>query len=114
MRHGPNGDYVYVVQEDRTVALRPVTRGEASVNFIVVTSGLTVGERVVTEGGDRLKEGARVQLARAASAPASGASGASDEGGPRRRGAANGASAAARGDGPPSRAAQPPAVGASH
>jgi multidrug efflux system membrane fusion protein len=114
MRHGPNGDYVYVVQEDRTVALRPVTRGEASVNFIVVTSGLTVGERVVTEGGDRLKEGARVQLARAASAPASGASDASGAGGPRRRGAANGASAAARGDGPPTRTAQPPAVGASH
>ena len=61
LRHGPNGDFVYVVNEDQTVALRPVTRGEATVDVVVITSGLAAGERVVTEGGDRLKDGARVQ-----------------------------------------------------
>jgi membrane fusion protein, multidrug efflux system len=84
LRHGPNGDFVYVLKEDRTVALRAVTRGEASVEFVAITSGLAAGEAVVTEGGDRLKEGARVQTAtdRPAGA-ASGASGAAS--GPRRR-----------------------------
>jgi len=63
LRHGTSGDFVYVVQEDRTVKVRAVTRGEATVDVIAVTSGLAVGERVVTEGGDRLKDGARIQLA---------------------------------------------------
>ena len=74
MRHGPNGDFVYVVNEDRTVSVRPVTRGIATTDSIAVDKGLDLGERVVTEGGDRLKDGARVQLA--ADRPASGASGA--------------------------------------
>jgi len=75
LRHGTSGDFVYVVQEDRTVKVRAVTRGEATVDVIAVTSGLAVGERVVTEGGDRLKDGARIQLADDRPAgPASGAS----------------------------------------
>jgi membrane fusion protein, multidrug efflux system len=74
MRHGPNGDFVYVLNEDRTVSVRPVTRGIATTDSIAVDKGLDLGERVVTEGGDRLKDGARVQLA--ADRPASGASGA--------------------------------------
>jgi membrane fusion protein, multidrug efflux system len=81
MRHGPNGDFVYVVKDDQTVALRIVTRGEATVSDVIVASGLELGEEVVTEGGDRLKDGARVQLAadrpaRGASGPGSGGSGA--------------------------------------
>ena len=76
LRHGTGGDFVYVVQEDRTVKVRAVTRGEATVDVVAVTSGLAAGERVVTEGGDRLKDGARIQLAEDRPAgPASGASG---------------------------------------
>ncbi len=74
MRHGPNGDFVYVLNDDRTVSIRPVTRGIATTDLIAVDKGLELGERVVTEGGDRLKDGARVQLA--ADRPAFGASGA--------------------------------------
>jgi len=88
LRHGSNGDFVYVLQEDRTVTVRPVTRGDQTVDVVAITTGLQPGERVVTEGGDRLKEGARVQVAgerpaggasgamRGASAPRDGASGA--------------------------------------
>ncbi len=91
LRHGPSGDFVYVLKEDRTVALRNVTRGEASVEFVAITSGLQAGEPVVTEGGDRLKDGARVQTA--ADRPAGAASGAAS--GARARGErAFGASAA--------------------
>jgi len=77
LRHGPNGDYVYVLNEDNTVSQRPVTRGESSVDNVAIMSGLKAGEQVVTEGGDRLKDGARVQTqadrpAGAASAPAGG------------------------------------------
>lgn len=62
LRHSNNGDYVYVLKGDRTVSLRPVKRGQATVDKIVITSGLQAGERVVTEGADRLQDGSRVAL----------------------------------------------------
>lgn len=62
VRTGAHGDFVYVVNDDRTVALRQVTRGQATVEQIAITHGLQAGERVVTEGGDRLQDGATVQL----------------------------------------------------
>jgi multidrug efflux system membrane fusion protein len=91
MRNGPNGDFVYVVGDDHTVSVRAVTRGIATNDVIAVTKGLAIGERVVTEGGDRLREGARVQLA--GERPASAAYGG-------RRGA-SGAAAASGVDGAP-------------
>lgn len=63
IRLGSSGDYVYVLNAaERTVSLRPVKRGPATVDKIVITSGLQAGERVITEGADRLKDGARVVL----------------------------------------------------
>ncbi|RFP19590.1 MULTISPECIES: efflux RND transporter periplasmic adaptor subunit [unclassified Duganella] len=62
VRHGATGDFVYVLKEDKTVTVRPVTRGQATVDKVQIASGLQVGEQVITEGGDRLKEGAKVTL----------------------------------------------------
>lgn len=96
IRNGPNGDFVYVLKEDRTVSVRPVTRGIATNDVVSITKGLESGERVVTEGGDRLKEGARVQLA--ASGVGGGRGGASGPGGyGGRRGGASGVDGAASG-----------------
>ena len=83
LRHGPNGDFVYVVSEDKTVALRNVTRGDAGVDFVAITTGLELGEQVVTEGGDRLKEGAKVQTS--VDRPVGAASGAASGGRGRHR-----------------------------
>ena len=61
VRQGGNGDYVYVLNAaDRTVSLRSVKRGQSTADKIVVTSGLQAGEQVITEGADRLTDGARV------------------------------------------------------
>jgi multidrug efflux system membrane fusion protein len=62
VRTGPNGNYVYVINEDRTVSMRAVKRGESTVDVVAIIEGLEAGENVVTEGGDRIKDGARVQL----------------------------------------------------
>jgi multidrug efflux system membrane fusion protein len=63
VRLGAGGDYVYVLNAaERTVSLRSVKRGPATVDKIVISSGLQAGERVITEGADRLKDGARVVL----------------------------------------------------
>jgi multidrug efflux system membrane fusion protein len=92
LRHGPNGDFVYVVNEDKTVALRNVTRGEAGVDNVAIATGLELGEQVVTEGGDRLKDGAKVQTS--VDRPAGAASGAASGGRARRGAGASGASGA--------------------
>lgn len=77
VRTGANGDYVYVINEDRTVTLRKVKRGQATVGLMAIAEGLKEGERVVTEGGDRLQDGMAVQTAdtQGARGPRSGASG---------------------------------------
>ena len=63
LRHGSNGDFVYVLNAaQRTVTVRPVTRGEATVDRVQITAGLKAGEQVITEGADRLKNGDHVVL----------------------------------------------------
>lgn len=63
LRHGADGDFVYVLDpQARTVALRTVTRGQASVDRVQIASGLKAGEQVITEGADRLRDGASVVL----------------------------------------------------
>ncbi|MGF6525640.1 efflux RND transporter periplasmic adaptor subunit [Variovorax sp. PvP013] len=78
LRTAGTGNYVYVVNADRTVSMRNVRRGESTVESVVITEGLQEGERVVTEGGDRLKDGSTVQLPTddVAARPHGGASGA--------------------------------------
>lgn len=61
LRHGPHGDFVYVVNSDRMVSLRSVKAGPMGVSDVAVTSGLALGEQVITEGGDRLRDGMHVQ-----------------------------------------------------
>jgi len=74
LRNSSKGEFVYVLDEEsRTVSTRPVKRGPATDEMVVIASGLQVGEKVITEGADRLKDGARVTLA--GDAPASAASG---------------------------------------
>ncbi len=64
LRHGNDGDYVYVLNAaERTVSLRPVKRGQATADKVQIASGLKAGEQVITEGADRLKDGAPVVLA---------------------------------------------------
>ena len=106
VRMGPDGEYVYVVDAERNARMRAVRRGGATVEHILIASGLQAGELVVTEGGDRVKDGGRVMLAgerpagrspgaAAASAPRGGANGAGGAGGAGNAGAAPPASAPA-------------------
>jgi multidrug efflux system membrane fusion protein len=61
--NGQPGSYVYVVNADDTVAVRQITVGSSDGNMTAVNSGLSAGERVVTDGADRLRDGLRVNIA---------------------------------------------------
>lgn len=102
LRHGANGDFVYVLDpQTKTVALTNVKRGQANAERVEIASGLAGGETVITEGADRLKDGAKVTL------PGDRPAGA---GGRRGQGGAAGAAAPAQGATPAAeqgQAAQP-------
>jgi multidrug efflux system membrane fusion protein len=60
---GQDGQFVFVVRDDMTVEQRPVTVAQRAGDDVVVLSGLTPGESVVTDGQLRLEHGTHVQLA---------------------------------------------------
>lgn len=59
---GPDGQYVYVVKADMTVEQRRIEVGVAEDGMTVITRGVEMGEKVVTEGQLRLFPGAKVKL----------------------------------------------------
>jgi multidrug efflux system membrane fusion protein len=63
IQRGTPGTFVYVVKrEDMTVSVRPIKLGPSEGERLSVTDGLRPGEMVVTDGGDRLREGATVRV----------------------------------------------------
>jgi membrane fusion protein, multidrug efflux system len=65
IQRGPNGTLVYVLRDDSTVTVRPVTVGQQDDAQSVVDAGLQAGERVVTTGFARLTEGTSVTVSSA-------------------------------------------------
>jgi multidrug efflux system membrane fusion protein len=60
VQRGAPGSFVYVIDTNGTVSARPVQLGPTDGGYMAVLSGLQPGERVVTDGTDRLRDGARV------------------------------------------------------
>ncbi|MCC6363980.1 MAG: MdtA/MuxA family multidrug efflux RND transporter periplasmic adaptor subunit [Bryobacterales bacterium] len=69
IQRGPQSTYVYLVQPGRTVAVRGVSVGITENDMAEITSGLSPGDVVVTDGVDKLQQGTRV-VERGASAAA--------------------------------------------
>jgi multidrug efflux system membrane fusion protein len=68
VQRGPDGVFVYVVKDDSTVSVRPVTITQQDDLQAVIASGLTAGEKVVTTGFARLTEGSPVEVSSAEAA----------------------------------------------
>jgi len=69
VQRGPNGQFVYVIGSDATVAPRPVETAAAQGDLLVVTRGLQEGERIVVDGQGQLRPGSKV-ITREAAPPA--------------------------------------------
>ncbi len=63
VQRGSQGSFVYVLDGDNRVSMRTVTLGVTAEERLQVLSGLEAGERVVTEGVDRLRDGMQVKVA---------------------------------------------------
>ena len=63
VQRGTAGTFVYVVKADSTVTVRVVKLGPAQGEVVAADSGVTSGEMVVVDGADKLREGAKVELA---------------------------------------------------
>lgn len=62
VQRGAQGLFVYVVQPDQTVKLRPVTLGPVDGQRQAIAAGLAPGDIVVSDGMDRLRDGAQVEV----------------------------------------------------
>ena len=62
IQRGAAGTFAYVVGNDNVITVRPLQLGPTEGEIAAVTSGLNPGERVVIVGGDKLREGSKVEL----------------------------------------------------
>jgi multidrug efflux system membrane fusion protein len=69
VQNGEKGSFVYVLKDDETVTVRTVKLGVIDGEKIAVLEGLKAGELIVTEGTDKLREGAKVKRFTKDSAP---------------------------------------------
>jgi multidrug efflux system membrane fusion protein len=70
VQRGPDGDYVYQLQADKTVKMQPVTiSNEVGASNVMISKGLVAGDQVVTEGQFRLKPGSKVQALKPGEVP---------------------------------------------
>ncbi|MEN3976282.1 efflux RND transporter periplasmic adaptor subunit [Emcibacter sp. SYSU 3D8] len=62
VRHGSRGDFVFILTPEKTARLQVVELGPSDGTRSVVTSGVKAGDTVITEGADRIDDGASVNL----------------------------------------------------
>ncbi|MHA6204828.1 efflux RND transporter periplasmic adaptor subunit [Dyella soli] len=70
VQRGPDGDYVYLVQQDQTVKMQAVkVAGEVGDSHVMIGAGLALADKVVTEGQFRLKPGSKVKALKPGEVP---------------------------------------------
>lgn len=62
LQMGNEGNFVWVLNSDNKVSKHRVKTGIRDSQTVVISAGLSAGDRVVTDGIDRLTEGAKVEV----------------------------------------------------
>ena len=60
LQRGPDGTFAYVVDANNTVQMKPLQIALTQGSTAVVTSGLQAGDKIVTDGQEKLQVGSRV------------------------------------------------------
>ena len=69
LQRSQQGSFVYIVKPDHTVEMRSVTVGATQGDVVSIDKGLAAGDLVVTDGVDKLQQGAHVNMQLAAMPP---------------------------------------------
>ncbi|MGE3623618.1 MAG: MdtA/MuxA family multidrug efflux RND transporter periplasmic adaptor subunit [Bdellovibrionales bacterium] len=69
IQRGTPATFVYLVNADHTVKVTPVTTGPSQGDKIAITEGLSPGDRIVVDGTDKLRDGAKIALPGESGAP---------------------------------------------
>ena len=92
VQRGVPGTFVYLINPDSTVTVRPIKLGVTDGDRVEIVSGLAPGDHIVIDGADKLREGAKVVVrqpndaaAPASAAPAAGPNGPGAPGGGKKR-----------------------------
>jgi len=62
IQRGTPGTFVYLVNADGTVKVQAVKLGPSQGNNVAITDGLSPGDKVVIDGADKLRDGAKITL----------------------------------------------------
>jgi len=62
IQHGSQGEFVYRVNQDLTVSVTPVKIRSSQGNITSIESGVDIGDKLVIQGADRLREGAKIKI----------------------------------------------------
>lgn len=98
IQHGAPGTFVYQLNDDSTVSVKTVSLGPGNATVTQLLAGLPQGAKVVVDGVDRLKDGAKVTVPDNGAAPAPGGSGAAPQPQATSEGSAAGGAPAASAD----------------
>jgi membrane fusion protein, multidrug efflux system len=87
VQRGVPGTFVYLINADSTVSVRPIKLGVTDGDIVEVSSGLAPGDRIVIDGADKLRDGSKINLRAEAGTgtPAAPAAGADKTGGKKKR-----------------------------
>src|SRR5579864_6442970 len=69
IQRGPQGTYVYVVQNGNTAKIQPVTLAQTTAKVVGLSAGLNAGDVVVVDGQDKLQDGSKVVTTMAPATP---------------------------------------------
>jgi multidrug efflux system membrane fusion protein len=86
VQRGAPGTFVYLVNSDNTVSIRTIELGPANGERQSVRSGLARGDRVVVDGADKLRDGAKIIVRETGNAPAAPPNSDAQQRGTRRQG----------------------------
>jgi multidrug efflux system membrane fusion protein len=62
VQRGVPGTFVYLVNADSTVSVRPIKLGVTDGDRVEIISGLTPGDHIVIDGADKLRDGAKINV----------------------------------------------------
>jgi len=62
LRHGPRGDFVWLIKANQSAEFRSVKTGPGVAGRVLIEKGVVAGDEVVTDGHFRLEDGSRVEI----------------------------------------------------